>query len=309
MIPFIEKRGLIIASAFALAATILVVIWLNQEKQNLRRDAARNLENFQANTVEAVFAKTDIPRGRPITEDMLYTRFIAKESLPAEAVTSIARVVDRVVTESIRKDSLIPVDKLAWPTTQETTLAAKTPIGKRAMTISVDNISLLLGMIKPGDYVDVIGIIPWPTEVDGKQVVQPATVPLFQNVLILSVGTQLGAETEKESVSRRKPGESAPKEDTAPLITLSLRPEEANILAFVKEQGKVQLILRSPGDAETRPAQPTSWETVFKYLYPNLGLTATEENKEKEKEKKEEAPQVEIIRGFKKEMVPLGRGK
>ena len=164
-------------------------------------------------------------------------------------------------------------------------------------------------MIKPGDYVDVIGIIPLPVEVDGKQAAEPATVPLFQNVLILSVGTELGAASEKESTSRRKASEFTPKESAAPLITLSLSPEEANILAFVKEQGKIQLILRSPGDAQTRPVQPTSWATVLKYLFPQIDLEAMEKGSGKKEEVKKDIPQVEIVRGFKKEVVPLSQSK
>ena len=89
------------------------------------------------------------------------------------------------------------------------------------------------------------------------------------------------------------------------MITLALSPEEANILAFVKEQGKIQLILRSAGDAQTTPIQPASWETVLKYLFPNMEL----EKKKEEEIKKEEPPQIEIIRGFKKEMMPLTQTK
>ena len=305
----IERRGWIVAGAFALAAAILSWVMLSQERVRLANQAKQNLAAFQENTVDIVLAKVDIPSGKLISENMLYTQRVDKNSLPAEAATSVARVVDRISTVSIKEKYMIPVDKLVWPTTKETTLAAKTPIGKRAMTIAVDNISSLLGMIKPGDYVDVIGVIPLPVEVDGKQAAEPATVPLFQNVLILSVGTELGAASEKESASRRKASESAPKESAAPLITLSLSPEEANILAFVKEQGKIQLILRSPGDAQTRPVQPTSWATVLKYLFPQIDLEAREKEAGKKEEAKKEIPQVEIIRGFKKELVPLSQSK
>ncbi|MEK6567699.1 MAG: Flp pilus assembly protein CpaB [Candidatus Omnitrophota bacterium] len=307
LMSLIERRGWIVAGAFALAAAILSWVMLGQEKARLANQAKQNLAAFQENTVDIVLAKADIPSGKLITEIMLYTQRVDKNSLPAEAATSVARVVDRISTVPIKEKYMIPVDKLVWPTTRETTLASKTPIGKRAMTISVDNISSLLGMIKPGDYVDVIGVIPLPVEVDGKQAAEPATVPLFQNVLVLSVGTELGPDGEKESSSRRKASEAAPRE-VSPLITLSLTPEEANILAFVKEQGKIQLILRSPGDAQTRPVQPTSWATVLKHLFPQIELEAMEKGPKKEEPEKE-IPQVEIIRGFKKEVVPLRQNK
>jgi len=305
----IEKRGWLIAGACALAAAILSWAMLSQERVRLANQAKQNLESFRENTVDIVLAKVDIPPGKLITEDMLYTKLIDKNSLPAEAATSIARVVDRIAAVPVKKDYMLPVDKLAWPTTRETTLAGKTPIGKRAITISVDNISSLLGMIKAGDYVDVIGLIPLPVEVDGKQSAELATVPLFQNVLVLSVGTQLGAETEKEPVSRRRTAEFTPKEDAAPLITLSLGPEEVNILVFIKEQGKIQLVLRSPGDAQTNPVQPINWATVLKYLFPQMDLEAREREANKKEAPRKEVPRVEIIRGFKKEVVPLSQSK
>lgn len=306
ILPLVEKRGLIIAGGFALAAAVLTMVWLNQTQARLKEEARAKLESVQENTVSVVCARTDIHPGKIISEDMLYTKLVAKNNLPPEAVTSMARVIDRISKVPIPKDNMLSTDILVWPTTKETTLAMKTPIGKRAMTISVDNISALIGMIKPGDYVDVIGIIPLPIEIEGKPASQAATAPLFQNVLILAVGSQLGAASEKEgtSVRRRQQADSEVRE-SAPLITLALSPEEANILAFVKEQGKIQLVLRSAGDAQTQPVQPVSWDTVLKYLFPNIELG----KKEEEEPKKEEPPQIEIIRGFKKEMMPLSQGK
>ena len=301
MIPLLEKRGLIIAIASALIAVILAVTWLNQQQRRLAEDLNKKFGLLHTNVIDGIFAKADIPRGKIITEEMLYTRPMTKDSLPAAAATSIARVIDRVVTASIKKDSLISVDMIGWPTTRETTLAGKTPIGKRASTISVDNIASLSGMIKPGDYVDVIALILLPTQIEGKQSTQPATVPLFQNVLILAVGSQIGKDEEAGVglSKRRREGESS-RQDSAPLITLALSPEETNLLAFVQEQGKIRLVLRSPGDAKTESIPPASWETLFKHLFPNIDLTKPEVKEE---------PRVEVIRGFKKETLPLRQSK
>lgn len=299
MIPLVEKRGIIIAIIIAIAAAVSSILWLKNVQRNLERAAAQQLLETQANTTDAIYAKVDIPADKVITEDMLFTRLVYKDKLPPGAATSIARVVGRVASSQLKKDSLILVDKLVWPTTKETTLAMRTPVGRRAMTISVDNISSLMGMIKPGDYVDVIGLIIIPVQIEGKQAAQPATVPLFQNVLVLAVGSEIGAVAEKESSSRRRTQEAPPKE-SAPLITLALTPEEANLLSFVQEQGKIRLVLRSPGDAKTQPVQLASWDTLLKYLFPNIDFTQKEERKEAK-----EVPTVEVIRGFKREMMPI----
>jgi pilus assembly protein CpaB len=295
--PLIEKRGIIIAVVVALIAAFLAVAWLNQQQRQLSSDLRAQYERMHANTVEAIYARTDIPQGKVIIEDMLYTKPVTKDSLPAGAVVSLARVIDRVATVTIKKDAMINTEMVGWPITPDTTLAMKTPIGKRAITISVDNISSLVGMIKPGDYVDVISSIAFPVVVDGKQSTQPAMVPLFQNVPVLAVGSQIGTDA---AAKKQRDDVAASKRESAPLITLALTPEEANLLAFVQEQGKIRLVLRSPGDARTQTAQPANWETLLKYLYPDLDMF-------KPAETKKEPPRVEVIRGFKKEMVPLGQ--
>lgn len=300
MISLVEKRGIIIAIIIAIAAAVSSILWLKNVQRNLERAAAQQLLETQANTTDTIYAKVDIPSDKVITEDMLFTRLVYKDKLPPGAATSIARVVGRVATSQLKKDSMISVDKLAWPTTKETSLAMRTPVGRRAMTIPVDNISSLMGMIRPGDYVDVIGLIIVPVQIEGKQAAQPATVPLFQNVLVLAVGSEIGIAAEKESSSRRRTQETAPSKESAPLITLALTPEEANLLSFVQEQGKIRLALRSPGDAKTQPVQLASWDTLLRYLFPNIDFTQKEEKKEAK-----EVSTVEVIRGFKREMMPI----
>lgn len=299
LIPLIEKRGIIIAVILALIATSLTVAWLQHQQREVAKDLAEKFGRLHANTIDAIFARTDIPPGTSIAEDMLYTKPMAKDSLPAGAAVSIARVIDRAAAVSIKKDAMIYTDMVGWPTTGETTLAMKTPIGKRAITVSVDNISSLMGMIKPGDYVDVISLILLPTIVEGKQSSAPATVPLFQNVLVLAVGQQIGTPLIKGAGSRRRTTEEPSQEGSPPLITLALTPEEANLFAFVQEQGKIRLVLRSPGDAKTETVQPASWDSLLKYLFPHADFEAKPQIKEE--------PQVEVIRGFKKEMVPLSQ--
>lgn len=301
MIPLVEKRGIIIAIIVALAAAVSAILWLKNVEKKLAREAEQQLLQTQANTVDAVYAKVDITPDRVITEDMLFTKLVYKEKLPPGAATSVARVVGRVVTSPLKGGALILVDKLTWPTTRDTTLAMRTPVGKRAMTIPVDNISALMGMIKPGDYVDVIGLILLPVQIEGKQSAQPATVPLFQNVLVLAVGSQIGTQADKDD-TRRRTQEPAPPKESAPLITLALTPEEANLLSFVQEQGKIRLVLRSPGDAKTQPVQLASWDTLLKYLFPNIDFTQKEEKKEIK-----EVPMVEVIRGFKRETMPIAQ--
>jgi Flp pilus assembly protein CpaB len=193
------------------------------------------------------------------------------------------------------------------------TLAMATPIGKRAITLNIEGVGSLAGMLKPGDYVDVIAVIKIPVQMPGgKQVEQTANIPLFQNTLILAVGSQLVApktpEAEKAVPWDIKAMTKAPAkevtEKASPLITLALSPQEANLLAFVSQQGQVRLLLRSPADAKVENLFPANWEYFFQYvasLYPAAAGQRKPGAEGAEKPAEKQKKQVEIYRGLKKD--------
>jgi len=161
----------------------------------------------------------------------------------------------------------------------------------------VDNIASLAGMLKPGDYVDVIAALPLPVQgPNGAVSSQPAVIPLFQNILILAVGQDLGSQVKGESRYKKEEAKEA-----SPLITLALTPQESNLIAFVQEQGKVRLVARSPADSQVQPFQPVGWDALMQYIMPQLG--------EQKVEVKEPDDVVEIYRGLNKEVVILPKEK
>jgi pilus assembly protein CpaB len=183
-------------------------------------------------------------------------------------------------------------------------LASATPVGKRAITIAVDNVASLAGMLKPGDYVDVISLLPVPVEAaDGTQAKQAAVVPLFQNVLVLAVGQDTGTSS-APGVEQARYKEETKTTEASLLITLALSPQEANLLAFAQEQGKIRLALRSPADSKVELLQPAGWETLFQHLMPKEAATAAEAQKEKTQEGLP-GRTVEIYRGLHKENVAI----
>jgi Flp pilus assembly protein CpaB len=126
---------------------------------------------------------------------------------------------------------------------------------------------------------------------EGRQSAQIVVLPLFQNILVLAIGQETGAPA-LAADSRYKQVE---KKESSPLITLALSPQEANLIAFVQEQGKIRLILRSPADSKTEPTQITNWDALFQYLMP------PQENIEKE----ETGETIEIYRGLSKEKMRI----
>jgi pilus assembly protein CpaB len=197
---------------------------------------------------------------------------------------------------NISKGEQITLNKFAYA--KETGgLSEVTPIGKRAITISVDNISSLAGMIKAGDHVDVIALIPNSVAgADGKVVTQLITLPIFQNVLVLAIGQQTSPASSKTDLRFRS---IEAKQETNPLITLALIPQEASLIAFVQEQGKIRLTMRSPTDTKVEPVVAANWESLFQYVFPERIAKPQEEEQHKP------GDYVEIYRGLNKEKVLL----
>lgn len=273
-------------------------VYIDQQRQAMQEQVKRSLVSEQANRVAVLVAKQDIPKGTVIDTAMLETAIFPKQYIAPQAVTSLDRIAGMITIASISKGEQIILTKLTHPR-QTGSLAEATPVGKRAITISVDNLAALAGMIKPGDYVDVIAMVPVPVQTpDGKTTTQVAIMPLFQNVLVLAVGQRTGTVAAAESRYREEE-----KREISSLITLALGPQEASLIAFVQEQGKIRLVLRSPADSQVQPVLPATWETLFQYVMPK----ETAKPEPKEEKSKATIEYVEIYRGLNKERVPLSK--
>jgi len=272
---------LIIAVAAALLAVFLINIYIQQQAEEARKRAEMSAENMTT----VIIAKSDIPAGTTIKEKLLVEEKINKKYLQPRAATAMDRVLDKIAIAPISKGEQILLSKVTI-SGLEVSLSAKVPRGKRAITLPVDNISAVGGMVKPGDHVDVVGVVPIPAKsAEGKAITQMATVPLFQNVLVLAVGQELTAGITKKE------------ERIAPTVTLALEPQEANIIAYVQEQGKIRLILRSPEDTAVERPVPADWNTVLRLIMPE----AFREQPVVEEVPKPTRP-VEIYRGTQKEI-------
>lgn len=299
-----QKILFIIGIILALLVALLIKVALDQQRQDAREEYERKIKQIQPveareDALPVLFAKKDIPKGSLIDPNNLERRDVPRQFIEPQSVSSYDRIAGMITVVTIPKDAQITLTKLMYPK-QSGGLAEVTPAGKRAVTISVENsAALLAGMIRPKDYVDVIGIIPVPMQTaDGKQVNQLALIPLFQNVLVLAVGQEISSEPVIAAESRAKKEETR---ESSPLITLALSPQEANLIAFVQEQGKIRLVMRSPADAQPGSVQTITMgnlATFFQNVLPPelIGIEP--------KPSLDETEFVEIYRGLNREKVP-----
>lgn len=257
----------------------MINVYMQRMKQESQQQVEQTVIAIQKSQVMVFVARKDISAGAYVAPDMIDTATIFKKQLPPNAVRHFGELENKSVTRAIKRGEILTTDSLRGgqgregtdEETAETTLSMAIPKGKRAITIPVDNISSLVGMVKPGDYVDVLGILSLP--LPGSQAAQSMTVTLFQNVLVLAVGNEFKLTEEAKAANSGllskffppKKDESK-KEEKAPLITLALQPEEAGIISYVQENGKLKLVLRSPYDQGTKEIPPINMQIFYQFL-------------------------------------------
>jgi len=297
-----KKFPLIIAIAFGVLAIFMLNIYLKQKEADLlvkvqetvRQGRAQGAGGQAQQIGVVLLAQHDIPAQAPITPSDLMIKEVPVEYIQPGAVSSLDQVIGQIASVQISAGEQILSTKISPPGKIGKTLSDITPQGKRAITTTIADFSSIAGLISPGDHVDVLALITPPSSVKGSlpkgaEDSSPRLVSLFQDVIVLAVGGELdtgGAKKEPAKVT-----------GATGTVTLALIPQEAALLDFVQEHGKIKLSLRSSQDIKREEVQPAGWDSLFQYLYPAA-------KKEPKVEKQEEAT-LEIYRGLRKETVPL----
>ena len=295
-----EKLPVIIAVACGILAIVLLSIYLKRREgeiwEKIRQVQRRQTQPTQPAPQLGVVlvAKNDIPPQIPITPDDVLIKEIPVEYIQPGAVTSFDEVIGQITSipitagEQILKTELLPPGKISK------SLSEITPAGKRAVTVPVDNMASIANLIRPGDYVDVLTLITIPeaTAQPSKKSSAPRLISLFQAVEVLAVGGEFVAPSEISRTAKKEQAKAI--SAGSGTVTLALSPQEAALLSFVQEHGKIKLTLRSSEDTQKEAIKPADWDTLFQYLYPPTELGP--EGRQ---------PVVEVYHGLRKEIMPL----
>ncbi|TXD38954.1 Flp pilus assembly protein CpaB [Lujinxingia vulgaris] len=251
------KKKLLIAAvivgAFAAFLLYLYTAQIQEEKDEL-----------MANPREVIVAARDIAAGTMLTREHVNTKTVPGQFLPANPLLSqdLEIYLDMPVSESIREGSMILTSDFAVAEVART-LSGRIPAGERAMTIPVDAISGVSGLLRPGDRVDILGTFPVGTEDNlipeaaGNDSIGYVTMNLLQNVTLLAVG---------QEVSDIPSGDARGNRGQYSTVTLSLTPSEAELLVISQTRGKLMLLLRHRDDIEAVTVTKTTLREVLEEL-------------------------------------------
>ncbi len=142
----------------------------------------------------------------------------------------------------------------------KSSLALRTPAGRRAYTVMIDSLSAVGGMVNPGDFIDIVAHLNLPDPMSGKT--EKVSSVVFQNIQILAVGTNLQAPNQ---------GYEQQQKARSLKLTFALSPEEASLMSFMERHGKMQLLLRAPDETEVEVLETASWTGLADYMFEKQG--------------------------------------
>jgi pilus assembly protein CpaB len=186
--------------------------------------------------VEVVVARRDLRRGDLVGSETMAARSMPREFAPGGAITP-ARF-DSVAGSKLQLPMKAgePLFAASLASVEAGPISTRIKPGIRAMTIVVDEVNSLSGMLQPGDHIDLmLSVRPAPAA----GVMQPEiTRTLMQDVAVMAVGRQSRASTNDEPASPR--GYTS--------ITVEVDPERAQKLVVAQRSGKLTAVLRNPND-------------------------------------------------------------
>jgi pilus assembly protein CpaB len=208
-----NRRAILIAVVVAILGVFLLLLYQ-------RRFEA---EASGGEKVKLLIAIKQIDRGKAITEDAIATREVPQAYVEERAIKELDK--SNVLNLKVGNTSMVQP-------------------GYRAVSIRTSRDESSTQLIRPGDYVDVIGVFGGGPSAgpDDKE----AAVVLLQRVLVVASGASTSSEAENQQAAWQ--GD--------PLLTLSLTLPEAQILALAAERGRIAVALRNPDDQRTAERLP-----------------------------------------------------
>jgi len=239
--------------------------------------------------VPVVMAADDIQVGTKLEAHDVHVVTLPQSAVPPGAFSGTSQVLGRGAILPVSKGEFILPSKLA-ALNAGTGLPSMIPQGMRAVSVRVNDVVSVAGFVQPGTHVDVLAT--------GSGGNERQTTTVLENVLVLAVGKSLD----------RNPLADA---QTAPVITLAVSPDDAQKLALVSQEGRIQLSLRNPMD--TRKGGIGATRTSSLYLGEKPVATEPKPKAHRVVAKVPAPPpapyQVEMIRGSKRDETKFEENK
>lgn len=192
-----------------------------------------------------VVAAQDIPARVPITEAMLTRVERPVSAIEPDAIDDPSKVVGALSLITIPAGSSVTLSKVGHPT--DVGLPVRLKPGMRAVSVQIDKVKGISGLVQPGDRVDVIADPPKAAAVP------PQASAILRGVRVLAIGDTLEYSSATPS----------PQESQSTTVTLEVTPNQADLLVMADNNSSLRLALRSPKEPlNSMPTEALHWASA-----------------------------------------------
>lgn len=247
---FNRRSGLVLLGAIIFGG-VAVFAASRYISQTISAEKARLNPNIEH--VDVVVAKTNLERGTIVSSDNMAVRQVPREFVPGTAVMpdSFGNVEGARLAVDMRNGEVLLRGTLEGA--DVSTFATRIKNGVRGMTIAVDEVNSLSGLLQPGDRVDLFFTAKPPNRAPSNN--QNRTMLLMQNVLVLATGRQVRPTVGDGS----QPGVGR----AFTTITLEANPADAQRLILAQKTGSLTALLRGKEDGSPLSAQAMDANALF----------------------------------------------
>ncbi len=252
-----QKLLLLAAVFFGILAVIFTYQLINMEREKI----TGSMEDRQV-----VKMVKQLSEGETITDDCIAPEIVkraANEKNNEIPWKSRNNIKGRKVNTQVNEGTILTWFSIDQSADQsgKTGLTSKLRSNSNLLVgLAVDNISSLNGLIRPNNYVDIIGTFRLPGM--NNQEIDTITLTIMKNVRVVACGTDTG--DEDIAAPRRASSYN--------MITLEVPEDQVELLIFAQQKGRITLALRNAYNRDDRTPRPRiDWDKFLEKLGHEAG--------------------------------------
>lgn len=243
-----KKLGLIAGGAAAVAAVALAIFI-----SGLWRD-----HRFQGQPVFVVIAARNISPQAEILASDLELVSVPRRYLQPAAVQQLDQAVGRIAATAIPQGTQVTLATTLSPSAKNG-IAGTLTEGKRAVSIAVDEVNGVAGLVRPGNFVDCLLTVDFGDDAGSRF----TTLTLLEQVPVIAVNRNIFPPVVQPSGAKEKTTMSLPSDDIGrQLVTVAVSPSDAATLMLAQESGRVHLVLRPQDDGASATVAPVTLDKL-----------------------------------------------
>lgn len=208
--------------------------------------------------ITVVVPVRDLLAGEVIDLGVLVTRSVPREYVNQDAITqdTLDRYIGKKLTRPVSKGT--PLLQSFVAAYEFKPFSTSIEAGTRAITLPVDEINSVSGMLTAGDKIDILVLTQIPLS-NGSGKTEMQLLPLLESVTVRATGTT----TQRELIAQTEQGATRPgmrNGGNYNTVTIAVPPRDAQRVVLAQQVGRIIALLRRPDDAALYGARLSSSE-------------------------------------------------